>query len=699
LEQVTGVEDPPGHAVAADGEAPSGIATGRRGVRRYALVTAGALAIVTLPYLWILWDLWTGSVDPLRSVSPSDFYDLQGRAILSGHLYLPPGSIGIEAFVNGGHQYTYFGLFPSLLRLPVLAVTHSLDGRLTAISMLLAWSLTGLFGSLLLWRVRLTLRGSAVLGRTEAVACGVLVAAVNGSVLFYIASSPQSSYEDLAWSVALTLGVVFALLGVAERPSPPRLALAGLLVVCAALDRSTTGYACILGTILLAVWLATGREGPERRRAAIPLAAIALVSLLLSALVAWSRLGSPFGLSLSDQVWTSVNAHRRAFLAANGGSAFGLQFLPSTLLAYFQPLGLSVSAHFPFLAIPRSPAHAVGGAVLDQVLPTASVPASMPLLFLLACWGTVATFRPRHLGNVRALRILWVATAAATSGVLLYGATIAERYLADFIPFLALASMVGLVDLWARLSLRTSSVRVASVAAVVVLGVFGVWVNIGGAVLPAALWTPTQARNYVSFQRSFGGTPAVERGASLPAFRPAGTLFVTGDCSGLYISNGFGVSYIPGKALQHDSWTPVEQASGSTVVLDVTLTSPVAAGDPAMTLATYGPASLDLVPTGPDVVEMVLEHTGIPPSVWPPDDTAGAPMHVGRAYSFVIETDPNLKTMTASGLGLDIQHYIPGDGPLVVRSGPGSAGSPLDISTVYRSESSMPLCRELVGDA
>ncbi len=670
----------------------------RHGVRRYTLVTAAALAIVTVPYLWILWDLWTGTVDPLRAVSPSNFYDLQGHAILSGHLYLPPGSIGIEAFVNGGHQYTYFGLFPSLIRLPILAITDSLDGRLTACSMLLAWSVTGLVSPLLLWRVRVTLRGSAVLGRTEAIACGVLVAAVNGSVLFYIASSPQSSYEDLAWSIALTLGAVFALLGVAERPTGRRLALVGLFVVCAALDRSTTGYACILATFVLAVWLATGREGPAKKRAAVPLAAIAVACLLLSALVAWSKLGSPFGLSLTDQVWTSVNAHRRAFLAANGGSAFGLHFLPSTLLAYFQPFGLSVSSHFPFLAIPRSPARAVGGVVLDQVLPTASVPASMPLLFLLACWGTVATFRHRHLGNVRVLRILWLATAAATSGVLLYGATIAERYLADFIPFLALASMIGLVDLWARLSRHPRSLRTASTVAVILLGIFGIWVNIGGAVLPAALWTPTQAQDFVSFQRSIGGTPTVEHGASLPAFRPAGTLFATANCSGLYISNGFDVSYIPGKALQHDSWTPVEQASGSTVVIDVTLTTPVTAGDPAMTLATYGPASLELVPTGPNRVMMVLEHTGIAASVWPPDDTPSATMNPGTANRFVIETDADLHSMTAAGLGLVIQHFVPGSGPLLVRSHAATAGSPLEISTVYRSVSSMPLCHQLTGN-
>ena len=45
-----------------------------------------------------------------------------------GHLWLANGAIGIEAFVHDGRQYTYFGLFPSLIRMPILAFTSSLDG-------------------------------------------------------------------------------------------------------------------------------------------------------------------------------------------------------------------------------------------------------------------------------------------------------------------------------------------------------------------------------------------------------------------------------------------------------------------------------------------------------------------------------------------------------------------------------------------
>ena len=64
-----------------------------------------------------------------------------------GHLSLANGALGLEGFVHAGRTYTYFGLFPSIIRIPILLVTSSLDGKLTATSILLAWLLTGLFAA------------------------------------------------------------------------------------------------------------------------------------------------------------------------------------------------------------------------------------------------------------------------------------------------------------------------------------------------------------------------------------------------------------------------------------------------------------------------------------------------------------------------------------------------------------------------
>jgi hypothetical protein len=40
--------------------------------------------------------------------------------------------LGIGAFVYNGLDYTYFGLFPSVIRMPILLVTSRLDGQMIA---------------------------------------------------------------------------------------------------------------------------------------------------------------------------------------------------------------------------------------------------------------------------------------------------------------------------------------------------------------------------------------------------------------------------------------------------------------------------------------------------------------------------------------------------------------------------------------
>jgi len=659
---------------------------------RFTWAVVVGLVVVAIPYVWVLTDLWTGKVDFLRQISPSNFYDLQGRAMLSGHFYVPDGSLGIEAFLNHGHPYTYFGIFPSVLRLPVLAVTHSLDGRLTAPSMLLAWLVTGLSAALLLWRVRILIRGTAVLGVAEAVCCGVLVATINGgSVLVVLAATPKVSHEDLAWSVALTVAALFALLGVVERPSPRRMTLAGVLVLCAALDRSPTGYACIVAVLLVAGWFGSGRGGAGNRRAAIPLAVTGVGILALDGLVNWAKLGMPYGLSEANQVWTQVNAHRRLYLASNGGNAFSLHYLPTTLATYLNPLGIGVSSHFPFLGLPDHPATATGAVILDQTYPTASVPAAMPLLFLLGVWGVVCAFRRGPVGRVQGMRLLLLAMAAGTAGVMLFG-YIAERYVADFLPLLTLASMIGLVDVWRRFEGRSRRARMIGVAAVVALGVFGVWVNVGGALTPSGLWTSSQAAAFVRAQQVLGGTPIVLHGDTLPEWAPAGTLFATGSCTGLYVSTGLDYSTVPGQELQHETWIPVEQPTGTVHVLKVTWDGPIEAGGPPAVLATYGSTSVVLEPTGTNQVRLALRGPDLPDVPYPPSVTSGVALQPGVPTYFVLTADPRLHTIEASGQGVAVQFVLPGDGSFAVPVDP-----TLHIEVQTPAGSPMELCRQLAG--
>ncbi len=287
-----------------------------------------------------------------------------------GRLSLATGSLGIEGFVHHGRTYTYFGLFPSIIRMPVLLVTSSLDGKLTPTYILLAWLLTGLFTVLLLWRVRFLVRGDVVMGWTEALAFGGLVAAImGGTVWMLLGANPFVFNEDIAWSICLTIGSIFALLGVVERPTWPRVLFSGLLILCANLDRATTGWACVVAAVLIAIWFALGSRGKENRRWALPLLATGLIPLLVGCLVNYAKFGVFFGVSNQLQVWTHVNAYRRKFLAANHGAEEGLVFVPTNVLAYSAARRIALHVGLPLRHPPCCPAYGVGWRSLRPPVP------------------------------------------------------------------------------------------------------------------------------------------------------------------------------------------------------------------------------------------------------------------------------------------------------------------------------------------
>ena len=197
------------------------------------------------------------------------------------------------------------------------------------------------------------MRGDSAVGRAEAVSFGALMATImGGSVVLYLAAVPFVYSEDFAWSIPLTVGSLFALLGVLERPTKWRILASGVLILCTNLDRSPPGWACSIAAIAIAGWFALGRDKASNRRWALPMFAVGMVPFLASCVVTYAKFGIPVGLPMADQVWATVNAHRRYFLAANGGKAFSFAFLPSTLSAYFQPFGIRFSGLFPFISPP-----------------------------------------------------------------------------------------------------------------------------------------------------------------------------------------------------------------------------------------------------------------------------------------------------------------------------------------------------------
>jgi hypothetical protein len=566
--------------------------------RRFGLGCAAGGLLAALAFFWMVTD---GTGQLFQSGLNADFYDVQARALLAGHWWMPPGVLSIEGIVEHGRTFMYYGPFPALLRMPILLVTHSLDGRLTGLSMTVAFALAVVFVGRLSWKVRLLADGATPVTSLEAVVAGAVVfVACAGGALFFLASDMIIYHEAELWGATLALGAFDFLVGFLRLPRMRSAIGAGVLATFAMLTRGSVGagpvvalaltcLVCLVplvhrGRLSDALGRLTGLDGePVRWSLLAVLATCVVVPLAAYAAVNEAKFGSMFGLPLNRQVETMISPHRRAVLAANGGSLFGLAFVPTALLAYLRPDGLTLTRLFPFVMFPGA-AKVLGDLRYDDRDWASSVTATMPALSLLALGGLAAVFWPRapsrrrqrRRGAHRAaepatsrlvarLRIPVVGAAAGTAGVLEI-AFIANRYLADLMPLVVLLGLAGVQAGYARARRARArraraGPRIVATLAVVLLAVGGLWTNGALTLVYQRELRPaiplTERAGFVNFQQHldaalFGGRPEhVERVSGLRRHEPAGTLAIVGDCTGVYESTGV-----------QSGWDAVERSAG-----------------------------------------------------------------------------------------------------------------------------------------
>jgi len=486
------------------------------------------------------------------------FYDAQARAMLDAKLAVDPALVGFEGFLIDGSTYVYFGPIPSILRMPVLLVTDGLDGRLTQLSMLLAFGVLLAAGARLHWQARSLVRPDAPAGRTDSLLAFLMAFTLGaGAVPLFLAARPVVYHETELWGAALGVACLGALVAVIQGPSARRIVVAGVLATLAINTRVPAGLGPVLGLLGLAGLVALGRlgvSGPRKRTAAL-LTAAALLVLGSSAAVNIAKFGTPFGIPLDKQAYSSLDPNRQAALAANDGSLFGAKFVPTTLVQAVRPDALGTTRAFPFLGLPRDRAPVIGDARFDTLERSLSAPTSMPLFCLLALVGLAAAVRSAPLRPLLAIAL----ASAAGAGVSLTIAYVTTRYLADFVPFLFLGAVIGLQVLL-RATEKPDGVargrgRVALLAVAGVLALVGLVVNGSVGLVTQRLLSPETAEadraGFVKAQNRvdelLGRSPGkVAVGESLPDEGVPGDLFVLGDCDGLYVAG-------------HSGWLAVER--------------------------------------------------------------------------------------------------------------------------------------------
>ena len=471
----------------------------------------------------------------------SNLYDIQARALMDGHLYVPDGSLGIEGIVHQGHTYMYFPLFPALLRLPVLLTTHEFDGKLSLLSMALAWVLFAAMVTRLFWLVRRVVTGNDEPSRLHTVLGVVFIAAATGgTTLTYDASLPWVYNEAYVWAAAAAIGAIYWMVRVLSDGDPISVRWLGGFVLLAVLTRPPEGWAVAAATIAIALWVLGRRATHVDRRLWWQILVAGMAPLVVGVVISELKFDSFYLHPLSEQVWTSVNAHRREALAVNGGSLTGLQFFVTSLIAYFRLDGIRFVDYFPWITLPADPVQAYGSAFVDQSYRTGSVTSFMPLLLLLTVFTTVALVVRRSRPELRELLFPLTAGVLTTGGVMAYG-YYSMRYVTDFVPALVLGGCIGFVILGQWLERRRGLAR-GFVAVAVGATAYSVVAHLAVGLPAAAItYAGDPLNRYVSLQARLSGSALADRVVSTDGVPTGGAtdqLAVQGDCDALYLNTG-----------------------------------------------------------------------------------------------------------------------------------------------------------------
>ncbi len=537
------------------------------------------------------WMLSAGSWNLFGWGRQSDFYDVQARALLDGTLAMDQRVLGIESFARGDQYFMYFGPIPALLRLPIVAFTRHLDGRMAAVSMLLALGVTLLTLLALGWRLRqrVVARSGSHVSTPESIAVGLtFFAMIGGSSLLYASSRTWIYHEAILWGVALTLASLALLLVWLDHGHRRHLVEASVLAMAAILTRPSVGGGALAALGLVAarslLVSVSGRRrppdaagsGPNRWAEGALLSGVVVVPIAVYILVNWLKFRRLLGVPFDQQGYTLLSQQRRDMLEANGGSLFNVEFVPTNLVSYLRPDLVDLGGVFPYVQ-PTRPAMTIGSPFYDLIDLTSGVTTTMPLLVVLGLVGVWEVMRRRTDSVVRSTWPLLVGCALGTGAVLAIG-YLANRYQSDFLPLLVVAALIGLPVLtrWTdSISPRRRGIALMLGSTLVAVGTvsnLALGYSYQRAYSPSihpetvVAYLDTQAR--VDGWLGDGVLPRVSQGDALPRNSRLGDIAIVGDCAGLYLSDGRDSPAGEPAEWRLAELAPSSGAAAGTVVLD-----------------------------------------------------------------------------------------------------------------------------------
>lgn len=421
------------------------------------------------------------------------FFLSQAQVLVHGNLAVTPAQLPGECWVYRGRCYAYFGLTPSLVRVPLLPLLDAKHSSATPVYMTVALALAVGSALAICFRTLATVTRSRlvnILGVALAVSLGP------ASVLVMLAR-PAMYEESIAWAVGFGLLGIYCFLRWWSDHGKRWGALMVLSLTLGANARPTIlPLAAIMATGIAVDALLARRDAGRTWPTLLFAATVIALPAATAFGVYWLKFHTIFPSPLLDQEVSGPTEQPwwRALRLVDHKSLVGLRFLPTALLAYLRPDGVTLSSAFPFVNFRFGPGlaglHLLGiprGSMLTERWST--VTDDMPAAIVIVTVGIISGIRTvrRQRPGLRASATqlahspaTYCVLGTAASGVVtLTQDGLTNRYLGDFFPLIVvLVSLAAppLLRATAQLSRRTAYVLVSGAT---VLVLWSLLVNLG----------------------------------------------------------------------------------------------------------------------------------------------------------------------------------------------------------------------------
>ncbi len=391
-----------------------------------------------------------------RTSGAGRFFWAQAEAIVRGRLWVDRADLIGECYLVGKRCFGYYGLTPSLLRLPLLPLLRVVDSGLASVAVSIAIGVATWFAIDLAARV--AAHSNSDLLTVRWVRWAVCLQLGPGSVLVF-AATPMVYQEAVAWAVAFSIITLNLLWRQTVAPRPRRDLFIVLFGVLAANGRPTAMCLCVG----LGAWWVWSRRTERGTRLVAP-ACLLVVPAALMITVFMVKFGEPIPNLLRNEQVPEAD-HWAKILSINDGRTEGPVFLPTSTIAYLRPDSIRFTTVPPFVSLrftggdtPSVWPLPAGGAYTERVTSLTDV---MPASVLAV--GLLATRRRRRVPSA-----IWPLLAASVLAILptVTNVSMSERYLPDFYPLAVIAIASALCGVEAENIQRRRTVRVVGTLAV-----------------------------------------------------------------------------------------------------------------------------------------------------------------------------------------------------------------------------------------